>query len=574
MLSTHIRLFLCCFIGVVSVCYSQNTYVDNLFAKHCKQCDALSANYKKLEVDTPVNTWHNAHISFKDENYEKAQYFLLKDTKTAKVLKQLFQGHLLLKLGIYEEARIDLLNVLNVGSKAQQQMACKSLGDLFYKKKEYDAAVDYYQKAFGVETVQSTFFKNEIHENLAYIFLTKEAYTTAETYYKKILSAYIHQKDSLPIARAYSHMGNLYFEQYKDDVAEQYFDSAYAYSKTLKDIALKSTITYNLYLVSEVLKKPKAAIGYFKEHTILKDSIQKKNMIWEVAQQKELYNLGIKQIELKAKTAQRNTFFVIAIGVFLVAVLVFYAYKNSKQKNKKIVKLNTDLEASNNTKNQLFSIVAHDLRAPISHLKQKFEKKILKNDPDTDASFLKTNYQAIESVHQLIDNLLNWSLSQSNLIAIHSEWFPLKPIIDQVLFPFSALIEEKKINLAIKIPESILIFADINTTKIALRNCIDNAIKFTPNMGNITISEKSITAELCTLSIEDSGMGISKEIIHTIFEMDATKIKKDHSGYKSTGLGLVLTKAMIEKNNGKLSIAANEKKGTMVAITLPYKLMN
>jgi signal transduction histidine kinase len=555
-------------------CFSQNTYVDNLFAKHCMQCDVLSANYEKIELDTPVNTWHNAHVSFKHEDYEKAQYYLLKDTKTANTLKQLFQGHLLLKLGIYDEAKINLINALRLGSKSQQQMACKSLGDVFYKKKEYDSTVVYYQKAFEVDTFQSTFFKNEIYENLAYISLAKEEYTTAETYYRKILRAYIKQKDSLPIARAYSHMGNLYFEQYKDQIARKYFDSAYVYLKNLKDLELKIAVTHNLYFISELLKEPKTAIRYFKEYTIHKDSLQQQNMVWEVAQEREMFNIGIKQVELKAKTAQRNTFFAIAIGAFLLALIAFYAYRNSKQKNQQIVKLNTALTTSNATKNQLFSIVAHDLRAPIAHLKQRFESKLSQKNYQTDEPFLNTNYKAVQSVNQLVDNLLNWSLSQSNLIAVHPEWFPLKPIIDQVLFPFQSLIEEKKIKLEVETSKSILIFADINTIKIALRNCIDNAIKFTPGNGSITISGNSKVEKLYTLSIEDSGIGISKEIIHTLFEVDAKKIKEDTSGHKSTGLGLVLTKAMIEKNNGTLAITANTKIGTTVNVTLPFKFIS
>jgi signal transduction histidine kinase len=556
------------------MCFSQNTYIDHWFSENCNSCFNTELQKQDVLPDHPDNAWHNALVSFAHKDYKKAQYYLLADTRTDAYLKKLFQGHLFLKLGIYDKAEYHFNAIEINGNKSLQQVVLKSVGDVFYYKKEYDVASVYYQKAFDIKTDQSHFFTNEILENQGFIALSKEEYPKAEAYYTDILKRYQKRYDTLPIARTYSNLGNLYFEQYEDQKARKYFDSAYVYSRTIKDLKLKSSIAYNLYLISEVLKKHEEAIHYLEEHTSLKDSLQQQNMVWEVAQQKEAFNIALQQTELKAKTAERNIFITIAVGVFLLLLILLFGYRNRVLKNRQIVKLNGELKDSNDTKDQLFSIVAHDLRAPVTHLERAFQRKLLEKNNGIESSFLAKNYKAIQSVNQLLNNLLNWSLSQSNLISITPEWFALKPVIEQVLFPYQSLITEKQIKFETQVLRTVLLYADINTFKIALRNCVDNAIKFTPDNGMITLMGDSKENQQYTLSIIDSGIGVSDQVLEALFKKESRKVMRDTSGYKSTGLGLALTKKMIEDNEGVLAIYPNPDTGTTISMTLPFKNIN
>jgi len=106
--------------------------------------------------------------------------------------------------------------------------------------------------------------------------------------------------------------------------------------------------------------------------------------------------------------------------------------------------------------------------------------------------------------------------------------------------------------------------------KIVIRNCLDNAIKFTPSEGEIIIF--GITEnKLFTIYVMDSGICIPKKALKTIFDIKSNKSQKDTTGRKSSCLGLILTKSMIQLNGGSIQIRPNPKEGTIVNISLPYK---
>ncbi|MGH1387742.1 ATP-binding protein [Kordia sp.] len=399
--------------------------------------------------------------------------------------------------------------------------------------------------------------------------MSKENYKLADSLYRKVLKRYKKNQDSIQIARNYSNLGNLYFEQYQDILALKYFDSAYKFSKPLKDLELKSTIAYNMHVIFELSKKHDKAILYLKEYTALNDSLQKQNALWEVAQEKEAHNIAQKQAELDIKTAERNTFIAISAGILLMLIVGFIFYRKLKQQHKQIKSLNYELNETNKVKNQLFTIIAHDLRSPVARLKQLFQLRALKKDSEAISSD-KNVTQIIDSLSLLLDNLLNWSLSQSDLLSVQKEWFPLWQIVRQIELQYQSLIEEKNIQFSTDIQKSVLVYGDMEIFKIVIRNCLDNAIKFTPKGGKIVISG-AIEEDSFTVFITDSGIGIPEKVLKSIFEIKSNKVQKDTTGRTSSGLGLMLTKSMIQLNGGSIQIKPNPKGGTIVHISLPYK---
>lgn len=562
------HIFFLLFFTIGNIVFAQSSYVDEWFSKNCTHCK-LNNKHNSLLPDIPKNTWHNAHVSFAKGDYTKTDYYLLKDQHTSDTLKQLLQGHLLLQLGITEKAKNHFVNIFTTQNLNIQQFVYKSLGDLYYKNRIYDSIHTYYKKAFEVPIPQSRYLKSEIYENLAFIAVSNKKFKDAEISYQKILNIYKKPFDSIPVARTYSNLGNLYYEQYQDQKAKQYFDSAYVTSKTLKDLELRRSITYNLYLVNEVLKRSPEAVKYLKEYKTINDSLQKQNHVWEVAKQKEAFAIAQKQSEVDLKTAQRNVFIVILIAVLLLLIFGFIVYKKLVKQHRKIKELNFKLDKINAAKDQLFTIIAHDLRSPVAFLKQSFQlKKRNKNEKDiTDNLDIS---KALDSLSLLLDNLLSWALNQSSLLHVNKDWFPLQPVIAQIQRQYNSLITEKNIDFSIQISSSILIYGDMELLKIAIRNCLDNAIKFTPEGGHIRIDEK-IDGKIYTVSLLDSGIGIPSGQLKTIFDMSSQKVQKDTSGHKSSGLGLMLTKSMVQLNDGSIKIKQNPNGGTIINISMPFK---
>ncbi|MGG8496623.1 tetratricopeptide repeat-containing sensor histidine kinase [Tenacibaculum sp. TC6] len=557
------------FIGIVQVGFSQTTYIEDFFIKNCNSCYQTTKETTVKLPDTYEYAWHNAHVAFSNKDYEKVNYYLLKDTYTNPDLKKIIQSHLLFRLKLYDEAEKQIRDLEKVKDEDYHVIIAKTLGD-FYEKRNYDSAIVYYHKIIEEKNI-SIQLKNEVNESLAYIHLSKKEFKKAETSYKALLKVYKKDKDKKirSLARVYSNLGNLYFEQYKDELAKRYFDSAYVLAKPSKDLPLRSFIVYNLYIVSEAMKEHEKAVLYLKEYTVLQDSIQKENTVWQVAQQKEAFNIAKKEAEIETKTAQRNLFLFFFIAVLVLLLTIYMFYKQLKHKHAEIQVLNKELEEANTLKNQMFSIVAHDLRSPVALLKQKLELSEL-NEEQTTITIDKKVTSIIDSLSFLLDNLLNWSLSQSNLLHVQKDWFPLMPVVKQIIQQYSSLLQEKNIEYNVNHISSILIFGDMELFKIVLRNCLDNAIKFTPKGGRITLSG-SAEEDLFKLSIQDSGVGIPDTVLKTIFEVHAQKAQKDTEGRKSSGLGLHLVKHMMVLNDGVITIRNHIQGGTVVTISMPYK---
>lgn len=556
---------ICTFLS--NIVFGQHSYTDEWFKSYCSYCkNNIQVQQSILET---ASAWHNAHVSFANNEYKEAKRYILHDTKTNDTLKQLLQKHILVELGVESEAEKYFYSIGTAKNKKLKQFVYKSLGKLYFDNQKYDSALVFFDKAAEIPLQQTHYFKTEIFEIKAFIYVSKENYKLADSLYRKVLKRYKNNQDSIQIARNYSNLGNLYFEQYNDKLALKYFDSAYKFSKPLKALELRSTIAYNMHVIFELSKEHETAIKYLKEYTTLKDSLQKQNALWEVAQEKEAHNIAQKQAELDIKTAERNTFIAISAGILLMLIVGFIFYRKLKQQNQQIKSLNHELNETNTVKNQLFTIIAHDLRSPVARLKQLFQLRALKKDSEAISSD-KNVTQIIDSLSLLLDNLLNWSLSQSDLLSVQKEWFPLWQIVRQIELQYQSLIEEKNIQFSTDIQKSVLVYGDMEIFKIVIRNCLDNAIKFTPKGGKIAISGE-IQDESFTVFITDSGIGIPEKVLKSIFEIKSNKVQKDTTGRTSSGLGLMLTKSMIQLNGGSIQIKPNPKGGTIVNISLPYK---
>lgn len=542
--------------------FSQDSYLEDFFLSKCNVCNSLESKGEVIKEE--VYAWHQAHLSFSEKDYEKVNYFLLKDSYTDKALKNILQAHLLFRLKLFSKAEE---KIRTIRDENYHLIRKKSLG-LFFERRDYDSAVFYYKKILSTKKIPNK-LENEVNESLAYLNLSKKEFKKAEDSYFFLLKTYKRAKDLKSLARVYSNLGNLCFEQYRDLEAKQYFDSAYVAVSSLNEIKLRKDILYNLYIVSEALKEHKQAIKYLKEYNVLKDSIHVENTVWKIAEQKEAFNIAAKQVEIDQKTRQRNIFIVFFTVVLFLLVIIFWFYKKLRQKHQQIGVLNKELEESNELKNQIFSIVAHDLRSPVALLKQKFQLQKV-NEEDETITIDKNVVSVIDSLSFLLDNLLNWSLSQSNLLHVQKDWFPLLPVVKQIEHQYKSLLQEKSIDFKVENLSSILIFGDMELFKIIVRNCLDNAIKFTPVGGEITIFGVA-KSEFFKLSIQDSGIGIPEVVLKTLFELNAEKAQKDTQGRKSSGLGLHLVKSMIELNNGTIQIQNNPRGGTIVNISVSYK---
>lgn len=238
---------------------------------------------------------------------------------------------------------------------------------------------------------------------------------------------------------------------------------------------------------------------------------------------------------------------------------------------------NLELQKLNSTKNKLFSIIAHDLRSPIITVYGYAEllKDIIDTTDTSDTSDTAKTEKYIDIIYtetkynvELIDNLLNWAISQNEDLVTSPEPINIKELLEKKIKTFSLAANQKKIKINMNLQTQILVLADSTMLEIILRNLISNALKFTGENGEVII-QVSKNKDHVEISIADNGIGIPKENIEKIFSPDEKISTKGTANEKGTGLGLIITKEFVEKNGGKIWVESNPGTGSNFKFTLP-----
>jgi len=167
----------------------------------------------------------------------------------------------------------------------------------------------------------------------------------------------------------------------------------------------------------------------------------------------------------------------------------------------------------------------------------------------------------------LLDNLLNWALTQQGTLPNNPKALAMRDISQQVLDMFALHAANKEITLENAIPDDLRVQADDTGMRTILRNLISNAIKFTPRGGQVRLSAKKEGSHI-RLRIKDTGIGIPKEDLEHLFELQKER-KAGTDGERGTGLGLVLVKELTILNRGELQIDSQEGDGTAFTVRLP-----
>jgi signal transduction histidine kinase len=171
----------------------------------------------------------------------------------------------------------------------------------------------------------------------------------------------------------------------------------------------------------------------------------------------------------------------------------------------------------------------------------------------------------------LLGNLLTWARLQRNRITFHPEKINAAAKIRELLAFHEEAALKKNILIEVFAKEELVVSADVNMFSTIIRNLLANAIKFTPEDGEISVSLKKEGGS-CKVKVSDTGVGIPKENLEKIFRVDSNVSTKGTDGEKGTGLGLVLCKEFVEKHDGKIYVESEMGKGSSFVFVLPlYK---
>ena len=425
---------------------------------------------------------------------------------------------------------------------------CQQMGDMYVKSGNYGQAKKYYSKAI------EHYDKNDISEadyalammGLGVVALSEQKYDMASDIlhkeFSKVKAANIAEQE-------------LNYLRYmaRVDSAKGKYQEAYEH---MLEFAALNELAYNeekikaaqkLAIESEVLKKDKE-----NEQLKMQNSLQRKVVIL----------IGITGILL------------LIIGIFLASMYrqKTVALESLKDQQNTTEAKNRELAVINAIRDKLISMIAHDVRAPLTSLQNTLyltREKIINKEEFAQLSMLLDN--DIKHLISMLDNTLVWAREQIHVLNVDRVSFNLYELAEDVLVLYKQSVKDKSLVLKNEIPADLEVVSDREIIHTVMRNMVSNAIKFTPPGKQIMLKAFPGNTEVL-VHIQDEGAGIAYSILEKISKKEFISTRGTNNE-KGTGLGLMFSYDLLEKLNESLTIKTEPNEGTTVifSITPPAK---
>jgi signal transduction histidine kinase len=316
-------------------------------------------------------------------------------------------------------------------------------------------------------------------------------------------------------------------------------------------------------------RDPNKALDYLERSMGLSDSIFNENQQHLIRDYQVRYAMQEKDHELaleQAKTRQNRMYvIVLAIIAFLSGVIAVIWYRLAKVRKKR----NEELQRVNQTKDRLLSIVSHDVKTPVGAictvLRQMTNHYDAMSDTDRKANLVMMRSSA-EGLDDRVRNIMQWVRGELENSEIRRNPFNLCRLADDCIKMQMAAADAKTLKVVNEVEPSLTVNDDENAVSLVLQNLLSNAVKFSYPNGEVGISAEA-KGGCVWVTVTDNGMGISEKKMEKIFRY-MTSSSKGTGGETGTGIGLFVTKELLDKIGGEISIESQKDSGTRVRFSL------
>lgn len=259
------------------------------------------------------------------------------------------------------------------------------------------------------------------------------------------------------------------------------------------------------------------------------------------------------------------------VFLLLATALFFNRYRLKRRTAALLSGKNEELSKLNATKDKFFAILAHDLRNPVSsfaNISNQLKTNIERIGTEDLQYYLNELSKGAQNIHQLLVNLLDWARSQRGDVQVTAESVLVAELIREAAQSVWAGAREKGLQLNIETAENISITTDRNIVVTVLRNLFSNAVKYTQPGGTIHVSAW-LNGHLCQISVSDTGIGMTTEELGKLFRIEENTRSIGSPDTKGTGLGLILSKELLDRIGGLIRVSSTPGEGTAFEITIP-----
>jgi len=484
------------------------------------------------------------------------------------------------------------------GDTTQAAFIANNQADIALREGKYEEALQYAQRALeggraGKDEINTAMYNNEVGRILA----ARGDYKGALSRYLQSLAFFRRRNVMIGMTETKSLVSQVYLQLKDYPQALQYANEALQEAQLIRrkpEIQGSARVLANIY---EAKGDNANALRYFKLYKDYSDSLYNDESSKELLARAAQYDFDKQTMRLREAQAIKDaayesklrratllvtvTVVVIALLSLLAFVLLWRRVVNRKMnqvllvKNEKIEEQKEELEQqavqlllSNQQKDKLFTIIAHDLRGPLNSLKVLMnfmkENKISESEARSMLNELRLN---VDHSSELVTNLLIWASSQLNGAVIVPVVLELNELVRGVLELFTQQAREKNVLLRMEMASSLIGYADKDMAQVVIRNLVSNAIKFSSGGGVVTVNGCRKAAEI-EIVVTDSGTGMREDALERI------RRKESFTSYgtnreKGTGLGILLCHEFAEANNGRFFVESEWGKGSRCYFTIP-----
>jgi len=469
-----------------------------------------------------------------------------------------------------------------------------NIGNVLIDLKKYDEATVNYLKSLEIKrTINDNFGIASSLNNLGLVFSHQKEFNKALEYHNMALDKFIELGDNQKVAMCNVNIANDYLEA-RD--FQQAIDFATIGLNLSEEQNLKRNQTEAYRILAEAYAaedKFKEAYFYQKLFKVYNDSIINVEAVRQITEMESEFEIEKKEkeiallnaenerqeLKMQKQRSQRNLligFIALAIGVL---ILLFWSYRNKQKLNKKLEELNL-------TKSRFFANISHEFRTPLTLLLGPLEK-LMNTVKKEDKELIGMMHRNATRLLFLDNQLLDLSKLEAGKLSLKVSQSDIIQSLKGMVMSFQSLAEKKKIDFKFSFHKNeIQAYFDQEKLEKIVYNLLSNAMKFTPEKGKVVFelsftsnqgkkelpqNIKRLSGQVICISVSDTGPGIEKENQSYIFDHFYQVDSKQNRKFEGTGLGLSLTKELVELHHGSIILNSEPGKGSTFKVYLPIE---
>jgi len=440
------------------------------------------------------------------------------------------------------------------------------LGISYIYQHQYEEGNHYLEEALRHSTAKNyIYLSGHIYTYLGNNALLVFDLDGAEAYTRKSLEIFQGGENISSCCANYIVLGKVELSRGHFAKSEEYIKEALKIAEEMDELSLTKLCYVTLSELAVIQHKFRENIQYRSKWESIGHIMETKTAVLAAAEMSAKYEISKKelQIERQQKVIDRQNMqrwllvSGMAVAIVFLALLWYMLLLRSRH--------NRALDEANATKDKLFSIISHDLKNPAIAQREAI-RTLFDHAVQWDAATLREYYgkllRSADNHVELLYNLLGWAQLQTKRMTCQPAPFDFVQELRSDLALAGKMADNKGVRLIAEIPPDTVVTADAGMIVTVVRNLLTNAVKFTPAGGTVTLSVLAAPNGKYTVSVSDTGVGMSCEELQNIFRLDRPHTRSSTSGETGTGLGLIVCRELLEKHGTTLQIESAEEKGS------------